>query len=107
MDVEALKEEIELTEERIRIDKIYVKKVKLDIAYHLCPFVVGEIILKVEGNEKVMVDSIDYNEWGDSGYSFRIRRYRKDGEPYKYATDTWGSDVFKKLHEPSEIVIES
>ena len=99
MNVEALKKEIELREDKIIEEEAAIDKIKQSIADYLCPFVVGEKIVYEEG-KIATIESIKYSNWALCGYNGSIRKIKKDGTPYKYPNDCYALEDYKKYIEP-------
>ena len=99
MNIEELKKEIELRENKIIEEEEAIDKIKQSIADYLCPFVVGEKVVNEDG-KIVAIESIKYSRWALCGYNGSIRKFKKDGTPYMYPSDCYRIDEYKKHIEP-------
>ena len=88
MDIDILKGEIKAANSRIAQDQLCVRQAQQEIADYLCPFDVGDKVISQKG-EKAIIASISYRGW-DGGYSFRVFKIKKNGEPYKDSQQAYG-----------------
>ena len=98
MNIEALKKEIEAHEEAIRITKDEIARKGQLIADYLCPFKVGEKVIDDDGLVAV-IHEISYSRWSNN-YNFSIKKIKKDGSLYKYPTQCYRTEQYKKYIEP-------
>ncbi len=94
MDIDKLKQDIEIAESGIRVSERFIYDTKQSIAEHLCPFKVGDKVISSTG-EREVVASIKYKPWG-IGYSFNIFRVKKDGTPYKLSQHAYCEEKYTK-----------
>ena len=98
MNIEALKKAIEGHEEVIRVTKDEIARKGQLIADYLCPFDVGEKIISDE-NLVAVVHEIGYSKWSN-GYNLFVKKIKKDGSLYKYPTQCYRTEQYKKYIEP-------
>ncbi len=94
MNIDKLKQDIEIAESGIRVSERFIYDTKQSIAEHLCPFKVGDQVISGTG-ECEIVAGIKYKPWG-IGYSFNIFRVKKDGTPYKQSQYAYYEEKYTK-----------
>jgi hypothetical protein len=94
MNIDKLKQDIEIAESDIRISESFIYDTRQSIAEHLCPFKVGDKVISGTGEREIVAD-ISYKKWG-VGYSFNIFRVKKDGAPYKQSQYAYYEEKYTK-----------
>ena len=98
MTLEELEDDLKKLTSEIRSKQDEAKDIKQSIANIKCPFVVGELVIDKHGC-KAIVDRIIYSY---SGYDLKIKKIKKNGEPYKDSNHTYFCDKWEKLNPPGE-----
>jgi hypothetical protein len=65
-----------------------------EVALELCPFTEGQKVVDTIGGEQFFVGTIRYQtitKWRTEGYTFKVRKIKKDGTPYIDEQGIWGS----------------
>ena len=92
MDIEAAKENIKNAEAMVKNKQEYIRKLKQEIAEHLCPFEVGQRVLNADRKEEI-VANISYQGWG-KGYELKTFKIKKNGEPYQNSSYAFYQDKY-------------
>jgi hypothetical protein len=98
MNVEEMIADImELRETARRTNVLAQEKSQL-LAEFLCPFSVDDRVINGDGEEEI-IDSIYSNGLPSkycSGYRFKVKKIKKNGEPYSNPTSVWNQDKYTK-----------
>tara|TARA_R110000851_G_scaffold292562_1_gene447101 strand:+ start:145 stop:495 length:351 start_codon:yes stop_codon:yes gene_type:complete len=70
------------------------RELEHEVALELCPFTEGQKVVDTIGGEQFFVGTIRFSSIRDyrpDGYSFKVRKIKKDGMPYIDEQGIWGS----------------
>ena len=98
MNIESLRKEIGLHECVICKAEDEISRIGQLIADHLCPFEVGEKVIDDDGIMAVVLE-IRYHR-RSNGYNLFVKKIKKDGSLYKYPTQCYRTEQYKKYIEP-------
>tara|TARA_R110000782_G_C14525392_1_gene381634 strand:+ start:84 stop:407 length:324 start_codon:yes stop_codon:yes gene_type:complete len=71
------------------------RKLELEIALERCPFIKGQKVTDKEGVQ-FFIGTIRYlkiTKYAPEGYTFKVRKTKKDGTPFVEQQAIWGMDT--------------
>jgi hypothetical protein len=83
------------------------RELEHEVALERCPFTEGQKVVDTIGGEQFFVGTIRYQtitKWRTEGYTFKVRKIKKDGTPYIDEQGIWGSGAtdFKAVAENND-----